>query len=146
MSITFRSLVQFRSSHPFNDEISKFNDLSVYNLWILSMVRFIYFTDIYVCINVWIYLLCISHMVGRTWFWCGAKLLGRKWNGVKLADTNSCAIDFWDYSWCVKRPNIFMWLSFREGYKGTSANEKIEFKFLETFELSSLWFIINLSR
>ena len=39
-----------------------------------------------------------------------------------------------------------MWLSFREGYKGTSANEKIEFKFLETFELSSLWLIINLSR
>ena len=45
-----------------------------------------------------------------------------------------------------KRPNIFMWLSFREGYKGTSANEKIEFKSLETSELSSLWFIHNLSQ
>ena len=39
-----------------------------------------------------------------------------------------------------------MWLSWTKGYRGISDNEKMQFKFLETFQLSSLWFNNNLSK
>ena len=46
----------------------------------------------------------------------------------------------------VKMPNIFMWLGFTKGSRALQKSEKIQFRFLETFELSSLWFINNLSQ
>ena len=52
-----------------------------------------------------------------------------------------------------EKAKYFMWLSFTMEYVlqwsmgwGDSDNQKIQFKFLETFELSYLWFINNRSQ
>ena len=61
----------------FNDQTSKFTDLSVYNLWISSMICFTYFTDIYVCSMFEFIFLELDFDTGRS-YWVEYEM-GRNW-------------------------------------------------------------------